>query len=203
MSKYKLADTLEITVDEAQAYIDAYFAQYPGVQAWMNQQRIKMRNVHYTETMLGRKRRVYEEMKAEEFWKVQRGYRQGINAVIQGSSADMVKLATVKLQPLLEELGVEIVLWVHDEIIFDVPEDIGMENLKRIADVMCNALPLDCGLKSDIEVGAKWGQKMSADDLDELYRVRQATKKISGEESFDADEADDDEDDDDEGVDAA
>jgi DNA polymerase-1 len=194
MSKYKLAETLEITVDEAQEYIDAYFAQYPGVQRWMQQQRFKMQKGHFTETMLGRKRRVYEEMKAEEFWKVQRGFRQGINAVIQGSSADMVKIASVQLQPLLKELDVRIVLWVHDEIIYDVPEGIGIDALKRIADVMCNALPLDCGLKSDIEVGAKWGQRMKNEDLEELYLVRQATKKISGEGSdFDDDDEDDEE----------
>jgi hypothetical protein len=81
---------------------------------------------------------------------------------------------------------------VHDEIIYDVPEGIGIDALKRIADVMCNALPLDCGLKSDIEVGAKWGQKMRNEDLEELYLVRQATKKISGEGSdFDDDDEDD------------
>jgi hypothetical protein len=59
---------------------------------------------------------------------------------------------------------------------------------------MCNALPLDCGLKSDIEVGRKWGQKMNNDDIEALYVVRQATKKISGEGSdFDDDDEDEDE----------
>lgn len=168
MSKYKLADTLEISVDEADSYITAYFDQYPGVKKWMNDQRNQMRNVHYTETMLGRKRRVYAEMTSPEKWMVQRGFRQGINSVIQGSSADMVKVASIKLQPLLEELDAHIVLWIHDEIVFDVPETIGMENLKRIADVMCTALPLDCGLKSDIEVGRKWAQKMREEDIDGL-----------------------------------
>jgi DNA polymerase-1 len=172
MSKYKLADTLEITVDEAQAYINAYFAQYPGVQRWMNEQRFKMKREHCTETMLHRKRRVYQEMKSDKFWMVQKGFRQGINAVIQGSSADMVKIASIKMQPLLKELGVGIVLWVHDEIIFDCPENIGMDNLRRIADVMCTALPLDCGLKSDIEVGRKWGQRMDEDTLARLMVVQ-------------------------------
>lgn len=168
MSKYKLADTLDITTDEAQAYIDAYFAQYPGVRAWMESQRKKMREMHYTETLLGRKRRVRADMLAPEFWKIQAGFRQGINAVIQGSSADMTKLASIQLQPLLKELGVKIILWVHDEVVFDVPENIGMENLQRIAHVMQNAIPLDCGMKSDIEVARKWGQKMSVEKVEEL-----------------------------------
>ena len=78
----------------------------------------------------------------------------------------MTKVASIKLQALLEELDTHTVLFVHDEIIFDVPEDIGYENLERIANVMCNALPLDCGLKSDIEVGLKWAQKMGKDEID-------------------------------------
>lgn len=80
----------------------------------------------------------------------------------------MVKKASLDLQPLLKELDAHIVLFVHDEIIFDVPENIGMDKLKKIADIMCNALPLKCGLKSDIEVGSKWGQKMSEQELDDM-----------------------------------
>lgn len=168
MSEIKLAATLEISEPEAKEYINGYFDAYPGVLKWMAEQRQKMNRERFTTTMLGRKRRVYEEIESGKRWMIGRGHRMGINAVIQGSSADMVKLASVKLQELLAELDAKIVMWVHDEIIFDVPENIGMENLKRIADVMCNALPLDCGLKSDIEVGKKWGQKMSADDLTDL-----------------------------------
>lgn len=171
MGEHKLADTLEITVEEAQSYINAYFAQYPRVKAWMDEQRRKMDTVHYTTTYLGRKRRVYQEMQSGRFGLIQRGYRQGINAVIQGSSADQTKLASIKLQPLLKELDARILLWIHDELIIDVPENIGMENLRRIADVMCNAIQLDCGMKSDIEVGKKWSQKMSEDDINALREM--------------------------------
>lgn len=169
MQAPKLADTLEIPLEEAEAYVASYFDNYPGVKRWMAEQRKKMDEVMYTETLLGRKRRVYPEMRSGKWWLIERAYRMGINSVIQGSSADMVKLASIKLQPLLKELDAHIVLWVHDEIIFDVPENIGMENLRRIADVMCNALPLDCGLKSDIEVGRRWSQKMSEDDIQALF----------------------------------
>lgn len=168
MSSLGLADILEITPAEADEYILGYFDAYPGVKAWMADKRLEMDKVEYTETMLGRKRRVYTELQSGKYWLIDRGYRMGINAIIQGSAADMTKLASIALQPLLKELDAKIVLWVHDEIIFDVPEEIGMDNLKRIADVMCNALPLSCGLKSDIEVGRKWGQKMSDNELDIL-----------------------------------
>lgn len=169
MSEYKLSDSLEIPVETARAYIDSYFNIYPGVKKWMAGQRQKMKTVMYTETMLGRKRRVYQEMRSGEFWLEQRGFRQGINSVIQGSSADMTKLASIKLQPLLKELDACIVLFIHDELVFDVPENIGMENLQKMADIMCNALPLDCGMKSDIEIGKRWGQKMKENDLVELF----------------------------------
>lgn len=165
MSSKGLADTLEISEAEAEMYIQGYFDAYPGVKKWINEQKKKMNKDMFTVTLLGRKRRVYPEMQSGKDWLIQRAYRMGVNAVIQGSSADMVKLASIKLQPLLKELDVRIVMWIHDEILFDVPENIGMDNLKRIADVMCNALPLDCGLKSDIEVGKRWGQKLSEDDL--------------------------------------
>ncbi|WP_145052624.1 DNA polymerase [Paenibacillus xylanexedens] len=169
MSKYKLADTLEISVEEAEAYIEAYFAQYPGVKAWMNKQRKLMQSQGFTKTYLGRKRRVHKEVNSDKFWLVQRGFRQGINSVIQGSSADQVKIASILLQEFLESIDAHIVLWVHDEIIFDVPENVGNENLQKIADIMCGAVQLDCGMKSDIEVGAKWGQKMSKDAIDLLF----------------------------------
>lgn len=54
-------------------------------------------------------------------------------------------------------------------MILDVPEDIGMEPLKEFADIMCNAIPLKCGMKSDIEISKRWGQKMSEDELEELW----------------------------------
>ena len=171
MQEGTLSDTLEITEEEAIVYIKAYFAQYPGVARWMEEQReiiLAHSHSHHTETMLGRKRRVYNEVTSGKWWLLQKGFRMGINAIIQGSSADMVKKASIDLQPTLKELDSRILLWVHDEIIFDVPENIGMDNLQRIADIMCNALPLDCGLKSDIEVGQKWGQKLSDDELDFL-----------------------------------
>jgi len=168
MAEFTLAENLEISVEEAVQYIKAYFAQYPNVKKEMKVQHKKIAQVKYVETLLGRKRRFHKVMKEGEFWQIASAERQCFNAIIQGSSADMVKLASIKLQKLLKELDVRIVLWVHDEIIFDVPENIGMDNLRRIAEIMCTALPLDCGLKSDIEVGKKWGQKLKEDELNEL-----------------------------------
>lgn len=170
MSASGLADTLNITEDEASLYIKAYFAAYPGVKCWMNEMKQQMMHSrgNYTQTLLGRKRRVYPEIQSGKPWLIEKAFRMGINAVIQGSSADMVKKAAIDLQPLLKELDSHIVLFIHDEYVFDVPENIGMENLERISKVMCSAIPLVCGLKADIEAGHKWGQVMSEDEVDAL-----------------------------------
>lgn len=174
MSKYKLAEILEINIEDAETYIEGYFARYPGVRNWMAEQRAQMDKRMYTVAFGGRKRRVHEEMMSDKRWIRQRGYRMGINHVIQGSSAMQVKIASIQLQKLFEKWAKEgvivaIVLWVHDEIIFDVPEGIGMHRLKQIADIMCNAVQLECGMKSDIEIGVKWGQKMTEEDIRLLF----------------------------------
>lgn len=170
MSVPGLSDTLNISEEEAAQYIDSYFDSYPGVREFIlkEQENMLQRYGNYTRTLLGRKRRVYPEIEKGTPWARGRAFRMGVNAIIQGSSADMVKLASIKLQPLLKELDSHIVLWVHDEIIFDVPESIGMDNLNRLSDVMCNALPLVCGMESDIEVGRKWGQKIHEEDIDKM-----------------------------------
>lgn len=175
IGEYKLADMLEIGEEQAKQYIEAYFKQYPSVKVWMDKQKQFMRKNLYTQTFAKRKRRVHNEMMADKAWQKERGYRMGINAIIQGSSADQVKIASIKLQPLLKELDAQIVLWVHDEVIFDVPESIGKQNLQRIADIMCNCVELSCGMKSDIEVGKVWSEKLNDVDLE----------NFEGEEDFD------------------
>lgn len=171
MSELGLADTLGIEEEEAKQYIAGYFDAYPVVCEWMDGQKDKINKVMYTETMKGRKRRLYPEMKSGQRWLFESAYRMGINHCVQGSSADMTKMASIQLEPVCAKYDSHMLLWVHDEIIFDVPENIGMDALREFAEVMCNALPLDCGLKSDIEAGRKWGQKMSEEELEKLTEV--------------------------------
>lgn len=174
ISEVGLSDDLEISEEEATKYIKSFFKTYPGVARWVEKQKKEIREKKYTLTWGNKKRRLYPLVdgwlanKYANEWMLQKAYRQGINAIIQGSSAVQTKLVSIKLQPLLKELDVYIVLWVHDEIIFDAPMDIGMENLRRIADVMCNSIQLDCGMKSDIEVGERWMQRLTEDDIREL-----------------------------------
>lgn len=164
-----LSDNLEISTDEAEMYIASYMETYPGVAQWMKDTQKQIREKSYVTTMLGRKRRFHREVSSGQRWLLESAYRQGSNYQIQGSAAEMTKKAALDLRPILKKYGVNILLYVHDEIIFDIPEDLGMEPLQEIADVMCNAVPLKCGMTSDIDVSRRWGQRMNQDDLNELF----------------------------------
>lgn len=166
-----LADNIGVSEEEAKSFIEGFFETYKDVRKWVQQTEKQILEKGFVTTLCGRKRRLYPYLQTGDKWKIQTAFRMGCNSQIQGTAADQTKLASIKLQPLLKELDAHIVLFIHDEIIFDVPENIGMKNLQRIADVMCNALPLDCGLKSDIEVGKRWSQKMSKEEIDALTDV--------------------------------
>lgn len=166
-----LSDSLGVSEQEAQGFIDAFMEAYPGAAKWI-QDVIKFINKnHYTLSMRGGKRRLHWEMTSGQQWLYEKAYRMGVNAIIQGSAGEMTKKAALDLLPLLKELDGHIVLFVHDEIIFDFPAEVGIDNLKRVTEIMCNAVPLDCGMKSDIEAGERWGQKMSTDELDALMEL--------------------------------
>lgn len=87
------------------------------------------------------------------------------------SSADMLKVATLKLIPTLKELDAKVVMFIHDEIVFDVPEGIGKKGLDKIAEVMCSAVKLNgVDIETDIEAGKKWGQVMADDEIDAFFK---------------------------------
>lgn len=164
-----LSDTLEISEEEAQMYIDSYMETYPGVAKWIKSTQQQVNKIAYVETMLGRKRRLYPEVNSGKRWLLESAHRMATNFCIQGSAAEMTKKAALDLRPLLKKYDCNILLYVHDELIFDIPENLGMEPLKEFAEIMCSAIPLKCGMKSDIEVSKRWGQKMSEDDLSEFF----------------------------------
>jgi DNA polymerase-1 len=186
ISSKGLSDQLEVTEEEAQQYIDGFYATYPGVAKWTNDTKNEIRKNKFVMTLLVRKRRLYPEVDSGKWWKLNSAFRMGCNSKIQGSAADMSKKAAVDLQPLLKELDAKILLFIYDEFVLDVPEDIGYDNLLRIAKVMQNAIPLECGMTSDIEVGYRWDQKMTKEEIDEL---RQKYDAVNEEEENEEEEA--------------
>lgn len=166
-----ISDNLGVTKEEAVNMIESFMSTYPGVAKWIREtQKFILKNT-YSLSMCGGKRRLYEKINSRQQWQIESAFRQGVNAVIQRSAAEMTKLATLKLQPLLKELDAQILLWIHDELLIDVPMNIGMENIKRITDVMCSALPLCIPMKSDAQIGKRWSERMDEDTVEKLKYI--------------------------------
>ena len=157
LTSYGLSRDLGITVDDAQRFIEAYFARYPYVQDYINKQIERARGEGFVTTLLGR-RRYIPEINNKNMGIRQFAERQAVNTPIQGTAADLIKLAMIDIQNEIKKqrLGVKMVLQVHDELVFDVPKD-GLEDSARfIREKMEGALKLDVPIKVDIKKGDNW-----------------------------------------------
>jgi DNA polymerase-1 len=166
MEAYGLGQRLEIAPDEAKQHMEAYFAQFPGVQAFMSGIVSTARNTGYTETLLGR-RRYLPELSARNSALRAAGERMAINMPIQGTAADGIKIAMVRLDAAMRERGMRsrMLLQVHDELVFETDAE-EMESLADLAaTTMEGALPLDVPLTVDLKVGTDW------DRMDRLLRT--------------------------------
>ncbi len=159
MSAFGLAQNLGIERTTAQAYIDSYFSRYPGVKRYMDGTRDKARSDGYVETVFGR-RLWLPEIRSSNPQRRAGAERAAINAPMQGTAADLIKLAMIAVQGWLEKqkLGARLVMQVHDELVLEVPEgelDAVREGLRsRMQDVAKLEVPLTV----DVGVGANWDQ---------------------------------------------
>jgi DNA polymerase-1 len=159
MGAFSLGKDLGIPTREAQVFIDNYFARYPGIKTFMESKKAEAREKQYVTTLLGRRCAVPEILCQNG---AIRGYaeRNAINYPIQGSAADIVKVAMVRIHRRLAEEGLKarMVLQVHDELVFDVPQG----ELERVRELvrreMEGATALSVPLLVDIGVGANWRQ---------------------------------------------
>jgi DNA polymerase-1 len=157
MSAFGLASQLNLERSAAQAYIDRYFARYPGVADYMQRTRETARRQGYVETVFGR--RLYlPEINAKNPQRRQGAERAAINAPMQGTAADLIKLAMIAVQGWLDEekLDSRLLLQVHDELILEVPE----KELDRVrAELpahMCNVAELKVPLRVGVGSGSNW-----------------------------------------------
>lgn len=157
MSAFGLASQLNLERSAAQAYIDRYFARYPGVADYMQRTRDTARRQGFVETVFGR--RLYlPEINARNPARRQGAERAAINAPMQGTAADLIKLAMIAVQRWLdaEKLGSRLLLQVHDELILEVPE----KELDRVrAELpahMCNVAQLKVPLRVGVGAGRNW-----------------------------------------------
>jgi DNA polymerase-1 len=159
MSAFGVAQNLGIDRGTAQAYIDSYFARYPGVKRYMDQTREKARTLGYVETVFGR-RLWLPEIKSGSPARRQAAERAAINAPMQGTAADLIKLAMVAVQNFLEheKLKSLLIMQVHDELVLEVPES-ELEKVKAsVRDLMQSVAKLNVALVVDVGVGDNWDQ---------------------------------------------
>jgi len=159
MSAFGLARQLSVPRAEAQAYVDLYFARYPGVRAYMERAREKARELGYAETLFGR-RLLLPEIKARDARRRQQAERIAINAPMQGTAADIIKRAMIDIDAWLtaSAFPARMVMQVHDELVFEVPLEQADTLAAEIKARMAAAADLAVPLVVDVGLGKNWDE---------------------------------------------
>ena len=159
MSAFGLASQLNIERDAAKQYIDRYFARYPGVKNYMDSTREQARRQGYVETVFGR-RLWLPEINGANGMRRQAAERAAINAPMQGTAADLIKLAMIKVQDWLEkeQLQTRLIMQVHDELVLEVPESELSRVKENLHDLMCHVAALKVSLEVGLGEGENWDE---------------------------------------------
>ena len=162
ISAFGLSENLEIPREEAQAYIDAYLARFPHVQDFIQRTIEQAREDGYTTSLLGRRRPV-PELRASNRQTRGLGERLAVNFVMQGSNADIIKVAMIAIDRRLREEGrtARLVLQIHDELLLEAPENEVSAVKELVREEMVRAYDLDPPLAVDIGVGDDWNEAKS------------------------------------------
>jgi DNA polymerase-1 len=157
LSAYGLADRLQIEQDEAQQFIDAYLERFPKVKEFIERTIEQAREEGHVATLFGRIRRV-PELRSRQFQTRSLGERLAVNMVIQGTAADIIKVAMVRARDELRtaELSTRLVLQIHDELLFEGPEDEVEAASEIVRREMAEAFEMDPPLEVDVGVGENW-----------------------------------------------
>lgn len=157
-SKYGLAKSISVTPKEAENFIDKYFEHFPKVREYMDYEREFVTQNGYVETMYGRRRYLGAELESTNFQIREFAQRAAINQPLQGSAADLIKMAMIETDKRLREGGykTKMILQVHDELVFEVPIS-ELEAVKKLVlDSMELGQPLKVKLEVDINTGSSW-----------------------------------------------
>ena len=159
MSAFGVAQALGLERATAQAYIDSYFTRYPGVARYMQQTREQARERGYVETVFGR-RLWLSEIRAANSGRRQGAERAAINAPMQGTAADLIKLSMIAVQDWLEreQLSARLVMQVHDELVLEVPQSELARVRADLPRLMTGVAELAVPLVVDVGAGANWEQ---------------------------------------------
>jgi DNA polymerase-1 len=159
MSGYGLEQATELSREDAGKFITAYFEKYPGVKKYLEATKEQARRTGYVQTILGRKR-VIQDINSSNRQVREAAERMAINMPVQGTSADIIKKAMINLhrEMLLRKLKSKMLLQVHDELVFEVPENEMAEMRQLVPEMMVNAIKLTIPLKVDTKTGKNWGE---------------------------------------------
>jgi len=154
---FRMSQELGIPRKEAVAIIESYFEQYPGIQNYIDTTLEKARNEKYVETILGRRRPVWDA-DSDNGLRRQAAERMAINMPIQGSAAEMIKLAMTAIQKeiIQQEMKTKLILQIHDELLFEFPNDEEENLVKLVVDKMENAMELSVPIVVDHGIGETW-----------------------------------------------
>jgi len=159
ISSFGLSENLNIPVKEAKEFIDSYFDAYPGIKVYMDKVVAKAHEDGFVKTLFGRKRKI-PELNNKNYLIRSSGERIALNTPIQGTAADILKMAMVKLSSEMKKrnLKSKLILQVHDELVFDALESEKEEIIKIMHEIMEHNYELNVPLKVDIEYGDNWYQ---------------------------------------------
>lgn len=159
MSSYGLAKQLNIHRSEAQHYIDRYFERYPGVKQYMEKTRQSAHELGYVETLYGRQLHLVD-INASNMQRQRASERMAINAPMQGTAADIIKRAMIKVAALIDQSGwdIKMIMQVHDELVFEVKTELIDVFVPKLEEAMANAGELAVPLTVGIGVGNNWDE---------------------------------------------
>jgi len=159
MSEYGLEQATELSREEASQFIASYFEKHPGVREYIESTKQQARENGYVKTLLERRRSI-GEINSSNRQVREAAERMAINMPVQGTSADIIKVAMINLHREIEkrQLKSKMLLQVHDELVFEVPQEELEEMQKLVPELMSGALQLSVPLKVDIKSGNNWGE---------------------------------------------
>ena len=167
MSAFGLTRTTDLTLGEAEQFVKTYFQQFPGVKAYLDGIRKLAAQQGYVETLLGRRRYFPALRNPVNIAMRNREEREAINAPIQGTAADFMKIAMIHLPPVLvtEKLNAALLLQVHDELVLEVPQPELQETARVVQQIMESAYTLSIPLLTEAKWGTHWGNLVPISSL--------------------------------------
>ena len=157
ISSFGLSQGLSISRKEAAAYIDAYFKTYPGIKAFLDRLVAEAKENGYAVTMYGRRRPI-PELKSSNFMQRSFGERVAMNSPIQGTAADIIKIAMIRVWEALQREGLSsrLILQIHDELLIETVPEEEERVTALLAREMANAAAMDVALETDVHIGNDW-----------------------------------------------